>query len=1057
MHKCAVFVRSWSRLKRSAVLLPCLLLVATLSFCQMETATLSGTVMDPSSAVVPDALVQVTNSDTNITATARTNKAGVYVVSALKPGRYRVLVTKQGFKQISVTDVMLNVQDVISRNFNLQLGAASETISVTADGANINTQDASVSTVVDRNFAENLPMNGRSFQTLIQLTPGVVLTTNNGNDQGQFSINGQRAASNYWMVDGVSANIGIAATSQPSNGLSGSLGSFSASGGTNSLVSVDAMQEFRIQTSTFAPEFGRTPGGQISIATRSGTNGFHGALFDYLRNDALDANDWFADNKGLPKPGERQNDFGGTLGGPVVKDRTFFFFSYEGLRLRLPQTTLTTVPNLVSRQNAVPALQPYLNAFPLPNGPTAGNGVAEFNASYSNKSNLDAYSLRVDQKIKTNLIFFARYNYSPSDLVQRGQGVPLSNVTPATITTQTATAGATWTILPSLLNDLRLNYSRTGAESHFVQDTFGGAVPVSAFQVPSPFQVQNSEILFIIGSLINGNLAAGTQFRNTQRQFNIVDNVAIQRSSHSLKFGIDYRRLSPDVRAFRYFQESFFDDVPSAAAGTPVSAGIGSSLPITFLLRNVSVFGQDTWRITPRMTVTYGLRWDIDVTPRSLSGPTLSAVTGYDLKDLSRLALAPVGALPFQTTYGNIAPRFGVAYQVDKNPDRGTVVRGGFGVFYDLATSEVGNLVSAFSYPDGATSFFGGSFPFTASQLQPPQITPDGGIEAFDPNLKLPYTLQWNVAVEHGLGRQQSLSASYVGAAGRRLLQTSFISAPTVSIPIAQLIGNSGSSDYNALQIQFERRLTGGFQALASYVWSHSIDTASAGSFANKSNRVPGAVANANRGASDFDIRHALSAALTYQIPSVTRTRLTRAISARWSLQSIIQARSGPPVDITDAHFSKFNNRFFAAVRPDLVLGQPLYLTGSQFPGGKAFNPAAFIDPPADPKTRSPLRQGTLPRNVLRAFGAVQWDAAVHRDFHLVESVKLQFRAEMFNVLNHPNFGAPSGRFGAGGFGISNQTLGQSLSGGNVGAGGFSPLYQIGGPRSIQLALKLMF
>jgi hypothetical protein len=1027
-------------------------------FAQTELAAILGRVTDPSGAVVVAAEVEVRNIDTNLVVLSATNADGLYTVPSLHPGHYVISVRKSGFKTVSVTQLDINVQDNVVRNFVLQVGSSAESVTVTAEGENINTTDATVSTVVDRNFAENLPMNGRSFQTLIQLTPGVVLTANNGNDQGQFSINGQRAASNYWMVDGVSANIGIAATGQPSNGLSGSLGSFSATGGTNSLVSVDAMQEFRIQTSTFAPEFGRTPGGQISIATRSGTNQYHGAIFDYLRNDILDANDWFADSKGLPKPEERQNDFGGTLSGPIVKDHTFFFFSYEGLRLRLPQTSLTTVPDLTSRQNAVAAVQPYLNAFPLPNGPAAGNGMAEFNASYSNKSNLDAYSLRVDHRIKQNISIFARYNYSPSDLLQRGGGVPLSNITPARITTQTATVGTTWTITPSLLSDLRLNYSRTGAESHFVQDTFGGAVPVSAFQIPSPFLIQNSGVIFIIGSLIDGSLAAGTQFRNTQRQFNLVDNATWQRGSHNVKFGADYRRLWPESRGYQYFQEPFFDDVPSAIAGKFDFAGIGSSLPITFLFRNISLFGQDTWRVSPRLTMTYGARWDVDVAPRSTSGPSLSAVTGYNLNDPSGLALAPAGTPPFQTTYSNIAPRLGIAYRLNDSPNMGTVIRGGFGVFYDLATSEMGNVVSPFNYPEGATTFlFGGNFPFTPDQLQPPPITPAGGIQAFDPHLRLPYTLQWNIAAEQALGQQQSLTASYVGSSGRRLLQTAFLSAPTPELSLAQLTGNSGESDYDALQLQFERRLRGGLQILASYVWSHSIDTASAGSFENRSNRVPGGDSNANRGDSDFDIRHAFSTALTYQIPTLKDSKLAKAALGGWSLQSIIQAHSAPPVDITDAHFSKFNNRFFAAVRPDLVPGQDLYLNGSQFPGGKAFNPSAFTDPPADQTTGNPLRQGNLPRNFARAFGVVQWDLGTHRDFHIWESIMLQFRAEMFNVLNHPNFGPPSARFGVGGFGISSQMLGQSLSGGQVGAGGFSPLYQIGGPRSIQLALKAMF
>src|SRR5207244_3682830 len=214
-------------------------------------------------------------------------------------------------------------------------------------------ESPSVSTVVDRNFAENIPMNGRSFQTLIQLTPGVVLTPTGGGDFGQFSVNGQRAASNYWMVDGVGANVGVANGANGSGeGITGALPGLSVLGGTNSLVSVDALQEFRIQTSTYAPEFGRMPGGQISILTRSGTNQFHGTVFEYLRNDKLDANDWFANFTGVRKPPERQNDFGGTFSGPILKDKTFFFFSYEGLRLRLPQVALTTVPDLSARQSA---------------------------------------------------------------------------------------------------------------------------------------------------------------------------------------------------------------------------------------------------------------------------------------------------------------------------------------------------------------------------------------------------------------------------------------------------------------------------------------------------------------------------------------------------------------------------------------------------------------------------------------------------------------------------------------------------------------------------------
>src|SRR5260370_15757607 len=257
----------------TTLLVACLVLPFSAA-AQTELASVYGRVTDQSGAVIADVEVEIKNVETNLSVTVKTNHDGLYVITFLDPGHYLISARKPGFKTVTVTDLTLNVQDNVIRNFSLQVGSIAETVTVRAEDLHINTTDGSVSTVVDRNFAENLPLNGRSFQTLIQLTPGVVLTANNGRDNGQFSVNGQRAAANYWTVDGVSANIGVgvSGTLNPGNGLGGALPSFTVVGGTNSLVSVDAMQEFRIQTSTYAPEFGRTPGGQISIATRSGTN-----------------------------------------------------------------------------------------------------------------------------------------------------------------------------------------------------------------------------------------------------------------------------------------------------------------------------------------------------------------------------------------------------------------------------------------------------------------------------------------------------------------------------------------------------------------------------------------------------------------------------------------------------------------------------------------------------------------------------------------------------------------------------------------------------------------
>jgi hypothetical protein len=1063
-----------------------ILAVAIPVFAADPTATLAGRVDDPTGGVVPGTKVRATNVDTNVSYYGETNDVGAYRISGLPPGRYRMIIEKPGFAKIVKPGIELHVQDVITLNFQMRVGSVSESVTVESGAQMIDTESAAVSTVVDRQFAENIPLNGRSFQSLIELTPGVVLTANNGVDTGQFSINGQRANANYWMVDGVSANIGVNAGATAGSGLAGTLGSTSVFGGTNSLVSVDALQEFRIQTSTYAPEFGRTPGGQISIVTRSGTNQFHGTAFDYLRNDALDANDWFANSEGLPKPKERQNDFGGTFSGPILKNKTFFFFSYEGFRLRLPQTALTLVPDINpqdpnSRQFADPELLPYMNAFPLPNGPEVldadGNhqGIAQFNASYSNPGTLNAYSIRVDHRLNDRLNLFGRYNYSPSELAQRGAGgTTLSTVLPTTTTTQTGTLGITWTISPVAANDFRFNYSSTDASNSARSDSFGDAVPLGTLPFPSPFTARNGSFQFTVLALgNNGSLLAGAGGHNQQRQLNILDSISIQEGSHNLKFGMDYRRLWPRSDSVPYVQLNFFLDIPSAEIGASLANVLQSSVPTTFLFRNLGVFAQDTWHVAPRLTITYGLRWDVDFAPSSISGPEFNAVTGFNLSNLSNLALLPQGTQPYKTKWGSLAPRIGLAYQVSESQRWQTVLRGGFGAFYDLATSEAGNTIGLQSYPFGSLGvIFGANFPLSPDDAKPPQIAPpdssNGGLlVAFDPDLKLPYTLQWNVAVEQALGKQQTVSVSYVGAAGRRLIQTAGISSPNPNLSAAELVTNAGTSDYSALQLQFQRRLSRGLEALASYSWSHSLDTASAGSFGNGSNALLALNSKVNRGPSDFDVRNALSIALTYDVPSPKGNAFANAILRGWSTENIIQARSAPPDEVFyDALvFGQLSNGFQTNVRPDVIAGQPFYLYGPQYPGGKAFNRAAFTFPPVTPAgcvpgvdfPCLPVRQGNLPRNALRGLGSAQWDFAVHREFLLHESLKVQFRAEMFNVLNHPNFGPPVGDLVNPQFGQSIQMLGRSLAGGNLGSGAFDPLYQLGGPRSIQLGLKLLF
>jgi hypothetical protein len=587
---------------------------------------------------------------------------------------------------------------------------------------------------------------------------------------------------------------------------------------------------------------------------------------------------------------------------------------------------------------------------------------------------------------------------------------------------------------------------------------------LASLPFPSPFTSQDGFFVLNISSLRQGELSDGQNAHNVQRQINALDNLSIQKGSHNLKFGIDYRRLSPSNSTHAYFQDAFFRDVPSTQNGDLFFSFVQASRNVTFLLQNLGIFAQDTWRMTPRLTVTYGVRWDVDFAPSSTSGPSLPAVTGFSLRNFSALALLPAGTPPFRTTYDNFAPRLGVAYQVSQYPDWNLVLRGGFGVFYDLATSEVGSAIGT-SYPfAGASLKIGGTFPLDAAVAAPPPITaaslssPSAALLAFDPQLKLPYTLEWNVAIEQSLGRQQSLTVSYIGAAGRRLLQSADVTAPNPSFGSVQLVSNTATSDYDALELQFQRRLSRGLQTFASYTWGHSIDTGSAGSIGIASNTfVPTVNPNVNRGPSDFDIRNALSAGVIYDIPAPKGGGFLKAILGGWSVQNLIQARSAPPVNVFD-FFYGFNELLngYTEVRPDVIQGVPFYLHGSQFPGGKAINSAAFTSPPTD-MNGNPIRQGNLGRNALRGFGATQWDFAVHRDFPIRESLKLQFRAEMFNILNHPNFASPVADLSQPSFGLSTQMLAQGLNNGNLGGGGFDALYQIGGPRSIQFALKVIF
>lgn len=1035
---------------------------------QNTTATLTGTVSDPSGAVVPGVNVSAISIAQGFERSVTTNEEGTYVIPSLPPGEYRVKAEHEGFQTIEVRNVILNVNAYTRVDISLKIPSVEQKVEVLENPSLID-ETPSVGVTVDARLVK-MPLNGRSFQQLLSFLPGIVITKATGVEQGQFSVNGQRANANYFSIDGVSGNIGVPTNATPGQSAGGSLPGLSASGGTNNLVSIDALQEFKVELSSYAAEFGRTPGAQVIIVTRSGTNDFHGSIFEIFRNDVLDANDWFANNRGQGKPPLRQNDFGAVLGGPLFiprfgeggkelwyngKDRTFFFFSYEGLRLRQPSFAITQVPSLNARQAAPAGIRPYLNAFPRPTGPALTNNFAEFAAGFSNPSSFDATSLRIDHHVSPTLILFGRYNNSPSESLQRGVlSTSLNNLDFLRLKTQTLTGGATMVLSSGAVNELRANYSHNSAIRSFSLDSFGGAtVPDDSILFPAFASSNESSLTFTLSGGRSSQLRVGRNLENLQRQVNIVDNLAVVRGAHNFKFGVDFRRLSPSIAPRLYGQLVAVAGVNGALQGRATSVNVQSQTgPVVPIYLNFSFFGQDNWRIKRRLTLTYGLRYEINPPPSEASGKEPATLVQID--DPRTFALAAPGQPLWKTTYNNFAPRFGVHFQLSQTPGRETALRGGYGIFYDLGTGVGGQAFISFPF-SGLRRLANITFPLvSAADVSAPPIgtLPIVQLDTADPDLKLPYTHQWNVAVEQSLGKNQTISASYVAALGRRLLrQAQFAGAILSGNPIFSsltrvfITSNGATSDYHSLQVSFQRRLTNRLQALSYYNWSHSIDTASSESAQFGPTLILDP--NRDRGAADFDIRHSFNLALTYDLPTARIGKLGRAIFGDWTVDTIVAAHSGTPVDVTTFRDIGFG---FITLRPDLIQGVPLYLDDPNVAGGRRFNPAAF-------KVPTQPRQGTLGRNVLRGFSLYQVDLGLGRNFKVSDALSFEFKAEFFNLFNHPNFGDPNGDFDSlATFGQSQRMYGRSLGSGGT-LGGLNPLYQVGGPRSVQMSLKMRF
>jgi hypothetical protein len=717
------------------------------------------------------------------------------------------------------------------------------------------------------------------------------------------------------------------------------------------------------------------------------------------------------------------------------------------------------------------------------NGTEFGDGFAPFKASWSNPSSIDSTSVRFDHVVGDKLRLFFRFSDTASDSSRRGTF--LAGTTPSMKDTtafamRTYTVGVSSMFTNQLSDEFRLNYSSNETTASSVIGSFGGSTPLNLAQLTGTGPASSPNLFLCWDPSFCPDLTQGPS-SGSQTQWNFVDTLHYSIGRHQLKFGLDFRRLAPfeaDLNPLVLYQYiALCAPVPNCALGTSTQANVvdfaqeGVEAPAHPLYKNFSAFVEDEWKVSTRLNLSLGLRWDVNPPPRATQGLMPYTVQGASPETWD---LAPQGTPLWHTAWFNFAPRLGVAYTLRNSPGQETVLRAGGGLFLDTG-QQLGS--AGFAGPGfvgiGVPADVFGDAPPVSFPTLPPGATVSSAPSSSTPyvfptHFQAPYTLQWNTSLEQALGNSQTLTLSYVGAHAGRLLQQDLIDfskTPTGTNANGWnsffYVNSSGSSDYQSAQAQYRRRLSRGLTALASYTLSHCIDYGS-------QNYLFGY----QRGNCDYDIRHNVSWAFSYDLPNVGHHTFVRAVLHHWGFDNRFTARSGFPLTLDGQPYidPRTGKTLHAGLNWDAT--QPLYVYGSNCdqifkatlspgqgcPGGRAINPAAFSS--AFDMSGNPVR-GNAPRNFVRAFGAWQMDLGVRREFSLHEQMKLQLRAEAFNIFNHPNFGAiytgycspdPASSNFSGGckFGQPFNTLANSL-------GILSPLYQMGGARSLQLALKVVF
>jgi len=981
-----------------------------------------GRIVDSSQGGVSDASITIVDEDTGFRRAAQSETGGAYAIGSLAPGSYKITVRKEGFRPVMKFGVKVSTGAAAREDFQLALGSMEESVTVVGTAPALERPDASAGGQFDLDEAGQLPLNGRGVITLLELIPGTNVIPATRGDAGQFTTSGMRPNTNLFTVDGVSANTGVSAGGLPAQSSGGALPSLSAFGSLDSMISVEAVQEFKLQTSTAVAEFGRMPGASIALSSRAGTDQFHGTAVFRYRNQYMGANDWFANQAGYPRAPLGYEDFAPSFGGPLKRNRTFFFLSYENIWLNQPYMYKVPAPSADTRLAVSPAERAVLNLFPQPNQGALGTDTGLWTGQINRPAGLTSGSARIDQAVTPRVTVFARYSDSPS---HNDFGMP--QVNHLDLRAQSLTLGLNARPSARTVLDVRVNESQSSADSIWT-DTTGSNAPGCALATlasgffPSDTVTCDSLVRFSINGV--GEAISGREGSRRQRQFQIVPTAGLNLGRHSIKLGADYRRILA-IRRDPTGSTNLIDESADtltllqnwwSAYAAPVNANAA--------VAELSVWLQDTWQVSSRLTVAAGLRWEFSPAP-NVSANFLDPTTNGLV--LNRQPLWP-------TSYHDYAPRLGLAWRLTK--DGRTVLRAGGGLFYDSSMSIATDLIN------------GG--PFNASKLTSniSLIASSSLTFGFEQGLKLPQVRQWNVSLEHGFGTHDEISLGYVGSSGRELIRREAGGAGSIGQSYAALTTDHGASSYDALEAQYRRHVARGLDAVASYAWSHSLDNDSSDAFLLWC--ASGAGIGGDHASSDFDLRHSLTAAVSYQLAPPASPGFAARLVGGWAFDAIVHARTGFPITLQQQEEIDAIG-VVNAYRPDWVYGQPLWISEANAPGGKTLNPAAF----SVPGTYN-TAQGNLGRNVPSGFGMEQVDLSLKREFHFGEQRGIQFRLEAFNAFNHANFADPIKFLDSPLFGQSTSMLNTMLGTGSSGSG-LAPILQIGGPRSVQLSVRLHF